>query len=221
MRSVVRFLDKDSSGTIDVGEIDKAVREFRELVRDTPSLGTGPMTIIDSVEIDRLARRTFADLVAKYSSVGKDGETVNADADADTTITTTNNNDGKDNKTDENANAAGYTTGREGGDDVQFLPAVTAGTPPKAEKGPAAAGGEAGEGDADSDGGDHDEERQQPQQTVSASETSTAFADALRQFKTGGEGQHSGGAMRRMGAQQPSTDTQHAKVYTRVGPPPP
>ncbi|CBN78026.1 hypothetical protein Esi_0082_0041 [Ectocarpus siliculosus] len=63
VRSVVRFLDKDSSGTIDVAEIDEAVREFRELTLDMPSLGTGPMTVIDAAEIGRLARRTFDDIV--------------------------------------------------------------------------------------------------------------------------------------------------------------
>lgn len=60
---MVRFLDKDSSGTIDVAEIDEAVREFRELTLDMPSLGTGPMTVIDAAEIGRLARRSFDDIV--------------------------------------------------------------------------------------------------------------------------------------------------------------
>lgn len=69
VRSVVRFLDKDSSGTIDVAEIDEAVREFRELTLGMPSLGTGPMTVIDAVEIGRLARRTFADIVANNASL--------------------------------------------------------------------------------------------------------------------------------------------------------
>lgn len=228
---MVRFLDKDSSGTIDVGEIDKAVREFRELVKDTPSLGTGPMTVIDSAEIDRLARRTFADLVAKHSSSGKDNEI--ADADADTTNitnttntnTTTNNNDdddgndNNDNKNDDNNTAIEYTNKEGEGHDVEVLPAAAAATvaavataeatTPKADQG-LAGGGEAGEGDVDND----DEKR--PQQTaVSVSDISAAFAEALRQFKTSGtdgEGQHPNGAMRRPGAQQPSTDTQHAQV---------
>ena len=220
MRSVVRFLDKDCSGTIDVGEVDKAVREFRELVRDTPSLGTGPMTVIDSAEIDRLAARTFADLVAKRSPAGEDSSETAPSATATHNYTSDkddddggggskdNKNDGK-NESDDNTIGVGYTTGKEGGDGVQFLPAATAGTPTKAEGGVPPAGGE-----ADSDGGDeHEHEEQQPQQNVSVSEISMAFADALRQFNAGGEGPHSGGAMRRTGgAQQPSTDTQHAKV---------
>lgn len=209
MRSVVRFLDNDSSGTIDVGEIDKAVREFRELVRDTPSLGTGPMTVIDSAEIDRFARKTFADLVANHSSPGKDGKILHADA--DTTATTTNNsssNDNNDNLNDKTA--VGYTTSEEEGDDDQVLPAAAAaaatkGQPPKTDQ--ALAGGEASGGDVDSD---NEDEARQP--TVSVSEISAAFAEALRQFKTGGEGQHSSRAMRRAAEQQPSTDTQHAKV---------
>lgn len=185
---MVRFLDKDSNGTIDVSEIDKAVREFRELVRDTPSLGTGPMTVIDPVEIDRLARRTFADLAAKHPSSGKGDEIADTEADA-TTTTNSDKNDG--NKKRE-------------GDDVEVLPEPAAGALP--DTGQGLTEGETSKGDVDSGG------EQQPQQTVSVSEISAAFAEALRQFKAEGEGEHSIGAMRRPGIQQPSTDTQHAKV---------
>ncbi|CAM9315039.1 unnamed protein product [Hapterophycus canaliculatus] len=68
VRSVVQFLDKDNSGTIDVAEVDEAIRDFRELSRDLPSLGTGPLTVLDAAEIDRLARRTFADIAARRTS---------------------------------------------------------------------------------------------------------------------------------------------------------
>ncbi|CAM9126272.1 unnamed protein product, partial [Laminaria digitata] len=63
VRSVSRFLDKDSSGVIDVTEVDKAVREFRQLSRDMPSIGTGPMTVIDLSEVERLAKRSFSDML--------------------------------------------------------------------------------------------------------------------------------------------------------------
>ena len=68
MRSVSRFLDKDSSGVIDVTEVDKAIREFRQLSRDMPSIGTGPMTVIDRSEIERLAKRSFSDMLASRST---------------------------------------------------------------------------------------------------------------------------------------------------------
>lgn len=185
MRSVVRFLDKDSSGTIDVGEIDEAVRDFRELSRDTPSLGTGPMTVIDSEEIDRLARRTFADIVVKHSS-SSIGDNSNSNSDS--------------------SKAVGYSTSVEGQDDVEFRPPVATAAAAAEVAAGVAEGGE-GVGDGGNGGG-----QQPPQETVSVSEISVAFDEAFRQFKADGEGQHSITAMHHPGTQQPSTDTQHAQV---------
>lgn len=200
---MVRFLDTDSSGTVDVGEVDKAVREFRDLVRDRPSLGTGPMTVIDSAEIDRLARRTFTDLVAKHSSSGMDNKATDADGDAATT-----NNEKNEKNDDENGTTVGSTIREGGGHGVEVLPAAT--TAAAATEGVSrdTDQGAAGEGDVNSD----DEKQSQQQQTVSVSEISEAFQEALRQSKDDGEGQHSVGHVRRPGPQQPSTDTQHAQV---------
>ncbi|CAM9155421.1 unnamed protein product [Scytosiphon promiscuus] len=73
VRSVVRFLDKDNSGTIDVAEVDEAIRDFRELSRDLPTLGIGPLTVLDSAEINRLARRTFAHIAARRACSSLNG----------------------------------------------------------------------------------------------------------------------------------------------------
>lgn len=200
---MVRFLDKDSSGTIDVGEVDEAVREFRELSRDMPSLGTGPMTVIDSSEIDRLARRTFGDLVRGEDPPAHDIVATSSDNN------TSNNQEeasGDHDHDDNNKGAVGYNPGAEGADDVEFAQPVAA-TQPNDQDSPEA---EAAGGDGGGSGSGSDEAAQK--KTVSVPEISAAFERAFRQFKSDGEGQHSIGAMRHPGTQQPSTDTRHAKV---------
>lgn len=68
VRSVARFLDTDKSGMVDIRELEKAIREFRELSRDLPSLGSGPMTVMDPSELHRFAKRSFLELVQASGS---------------------------------------------------------------------------------------------------------------------------------------------------------
>lgn len=63
IRCVVRYLDKDGSGTVDIQELDKALREFRELKRDMPSLGAGPLTIFDPLDLDQVAHCSFSYII--------------------------------------------------------------------------------------------------------------------------------------------------------------
>lgn len=65
VRSVVRFLDDDSSGTVDVRELDNAIRNFRVLRRECPSLGAGPLTVLDPSDLDRLATYSFAQMLRR------------------------------------------------------------------------------------------------------------------------------------------------------------
>ncbi|CAM9980446.1 unnamed protein product, partial [Sphacelaria rigidula] len=65
VRSVVRFLDKDFSGTVDVRELDNAIRNFRALRRECPSLGAGPLTVLDPSDLDRLATYSFAQMLQR------------------------------------------------------------------------------------------------------------------------------------------------------------
>lgn len=72
VRSVVCFLDKDSSGTVDIGELDQAVRDFRALSKANPSLGAGPMTVVDPKELDRLTSYIFSEMLHRsFDDSGK------------------------------------------------------------------------------------------------------------------------------------------------------
>lgn len=209
---MVQFLDKDKSGTIDVAEVDEAIRDFRELSRDLPSLGTGPLTVLDAAEIDRLARRTFADIADRRDTSCVEGN--NQKDGASSCVKVDNENDaGDDNETNR---SRPYTTSRAGGaDDVQFRPpetAVDTATTTAAavvDEGPRETEGAEGDG--------HEVDRNEgggKSRTISIADIAEEFREAFRQFKDGGEGKHSIGAMRHPGTQQPSTDTQHAQVNT-------
>lgn len=200
-----RFLDKDSSGVIDVTEVDKAVREFRQLSRDMPSIGTGPMTVIDLSEVERLAKRSFSDMVASRggSHRGPNAE-FGAGGEAETTL---------------QSSGGGRNPGVESTDDGQVqTAAVDTKTPPdENRKGRVGAGQEIEARKEDGAGEDRGGRVEAGGEgiaavTVSVSEISTAFEEAFRQFKDSASKEDSAGARWYPAAQHPLADAQYEQV---------
>lgn len=182
---MVRFLDKDESGTIDVKEVDEAIREFRELSRDLPTLGAGPMTIVDSVELGRFAKRSFSNMLVSHRKKARLSKNV-PDA---------MSGQGVGGSALQGRNAA-YKMGLDGTDDKEFP--VYAGHGVRSE-------------DESDHGGEWDEGLEQ-EGTVSVSEISEAFEKAFRQFTADGGTEESLGEWRRPKTQLRSTDTEQAQV---------
>lgn len=195
---MVRFLDKDASGTIDIKEIGDALREFRELSRNSPSLGIGPMTLVDSSEIERLAKFSFSDILASRrskSQASEDGATTNLQEGQESVPQTS---------------SAGYSTEVEGADDVQFRRSDNI-----------TALNDGGRVDDKEEGRERrqTEENMEEKSTiaVSVSEIAAAFEAAFRQSKAISEGQ-SARSGRHPAAHQPSADTQHAQARHTICP---
>lgn len=198
MRGVVRFLDKDGSGTVDVRELDHAVREFRILSRDKPSLGAGPMTVVDASELDLLAEYSSAQMMRRYHPLaGNEGKSKQArDRSGDDGEGYRDNNEGEQQRP-----ATGYMTGIDGTDDVPF-PCENA----------------RDDNDAEKEDKGHDQKGEGERgasKALTVADISEAFEEALRAFKTGGG--DSSGVLGHPAAQQPSPDTRRAQVYATTG----
>ncbi|CAN0360661.1 unnamed protein product, partial [Discosporangium mesarthrocarpum] len=59
VHTLLVFLDRNHSATVDPHELDLALREFRILRRDEPSFGDGPRSLLDPQELDALAEVVF------------------------------------------------------------------------------------------------------------------------------------------------------------------
>lgn len=192
-----RFLDKDSSGVIDVTEVDRAVREFRQLSRDMPSIGTGPMTVIDLSEVERLAKRSFSDmLTSRGNANGNGGSKPSLRAGGKSESTLQNSSSGE-----------GGSPRVEGTGNDQITP------PDGAQKGV----GVGQEKEArEEDGQGQDEGRgcvgEGSAATVSVSEITAAFEEAFRQFKAGASKEEPAGARWYPAAQHPTADAQYEQV---------
>lgn len=63
VHQLVRFLSIEDQGAVGIPDIIEILREFQDMVRDVPSLGAAPMTVVDPSDLDILARSCFSEML--------------------------------------------------------------------------------------------------------------------------------------------------------------